>query len=540
MGSHMNTQNEQSQVTLGIAQTLKDSSTSVSSPLHQQIVAKVSKGAALALCLSVLILGWFFHHQLHHQTDAILLLLSATEANNFSQYYPQLKSDQTQSTQLKTTVVPFPWGGGTVISVHSAIYDKSCKLLAHTHQFGPKFASSSACLKLNETSFMSTDNGVELRVARYHSKNGFLSLVGIEHARLDVSLWRAVLLSILVSFLVWISIWAITNKVVKALTRDLVLLDQLCQKLDLNTEQGLEGSSFKAMVFSSLTSSEILNLSATLNTLLFRLQNKVKSQRRFIAEAAHELRTPLTGLRGEIEVTLRRPRSTEGYQETLIYLANDVERLISLSNRLLSSIVDQERAFELESLSLEELLMDAIDSLILTEQDQERINIEDKRIRSFFESVNIQQNSMIYADRDASLRAIINILQNSLIHSQASMIALSIRHYSKGNTEYISLQITDNGIGFPEHLASYLFTPFIRGEPQGLPIQLSKKQEMSEFNSTDMIGTSTYSSHGLGLSITKDLMAKQNGSITILPESYQHNGVKIDLTWISANQLEIL
>ena len=60
------------------------------------------------------------------------------------------------------------------------------------------------------------------------------------------------------------------------------------------------------------------------------------AQRRFVTDAAHELRSPLANLRGTIEVTLRRPRSTAEYQESLQVAAREIERLSRLANDLLT------------------------------------------------------------------------------------------------------------------------------------------------------------------------------------------------------------
>ena len=56
---------------------------------------------------------------------------------------------------------------------------------------------------------------------------------------------------------------------------------------------------------------EIHRLGETLNAMLARLEAGLARERRFVADASHELRTPLALLQTELELALRRPRSTE-------------------------------------------------------------------------------------------------------------------------------------------------------------------------------------------------------------------------------------
>jgi two-component system, OmpR family, sensor kinase len=58
--------------------------------------------------------------------------------------------------------------------------------------------------------------------------------------------------------------------------------------------------------------------------------------RRFTADASHELRTPLAALRGELEVTLHRPRTVDELRGTCESALEEVERLSDLVELLLT------------------------------------------------------------------------------------------------------------------------------------------------------------------------------------------------------------
>jgi signal transduction histidine kinase len=57
-------------------------------------------------------------------------------------------------------------------------------------------------------------------------------------------------------------------------------------------------------------------------------------QETFSSNVTHELRSPLASLKGNIEVTLRKERTTEEYRETLNLSLKEVDRIISLLNNL--------------------------------------------------------------------------------------------------------------------------------------------------------------------------------------------------------------
>lgn len=81
---------------------------------------------------------------------------------------------------------------------------------------------------------------------------------------------------------------------------------------------------------------EYHRLVEVLNTMLDRIQQAFDTQTRFTADASHELRSPLTALRGEIEIALRKERSTEEYREVLGSNLEEILRLSRITEDLLT------------------------------------------------------------------------------------------------------------------------------------------------------------------------------------------------------------
>jgi heavy metal sensor kinase len=81
---------------------------------------------------------------------------------------------------------------------------------------------------------------------------------------------------------------------------------------------------------------ELGRLAATFNDMISRLQAAFERQKQFTSDASHELRTPLAVMRGDIEITLRRERSSEEYKRALTSNLEEIMRLSRLVEDLLT------------------------------------------------------------------------------------------------------------------------------------------------------------------------------------------------------------
>ncbi|MFD2765403.1 sensor histidine kinase [Micromonospora eburnea] len=84
------------------------------------------------------------------------------------------------------------------------------------------------------------------------------------------------------------------------------------------------------------TGDEVARLGRTLNDMLAALESALDRERQFINDASHELRTPLTLLAAELELALRRPRTTAELEQALRDAAADTADLIALADALLT------------------------------------------------------------------------------------------------------------------------------------------------------------------------------------------------------------
>ena len=72
-----------------------------------------------------------------------------------------------------------------------------------------------------------------------------------------------------------------------------------------------------------------------MNATFDRLQNAIRRERTFAANASHELRTPLTIMKAEVDTALSAPRSPQQLREALESAASEIRHLIAIAEGLL-------------------------------------------------------------------------------------------------------------------------------------------------------------------------------------------------------------
>jgi len=102
-----------------------------------------------------------------------------------------------------------------------------------------------------------------------------------------------------------------------------------------NQARAITGHDFRSRLKHHEAQDELTELAVTFNRLFDRQQTAFEQQRRFAGDAAHELRTPITVLLGQIDVTLRRPRSEIEYRSNLDLLRTQTQSLQEIVESLL-------------------------------------------------------------------------------------------------------------------------------------------------------------------------------------------------------------
>ena len=195
---------------------------------------------------------------------------------------------------------------------------------------------------------------------------------------------------------------------------------------------------------------EIRRLGETLNAMLGRLDEGLRRERRFVADAGHELRTPLALLQTELELALRRPRSSEELQAALHSASEEVDRLTRLAEDLLVLASSEDGALPLRvsEFQVRELLDTVARRFAERAREQNRtLEVEGPR------------EDAAVGDRVRLEQALGNLVDNALRHGAGPVGLQAKRDHGE-----LVLRVSDEGAGFPPEFLRHAFERFSRAD----------------------------------------------------------------------------
>ena len=264
---------------------------------------------------------------------------------------------------------------------------------------------------------------------------------------------------ILVGILLTFIITGRTLKPVKQLSETMRDLDEnnLSQRISLNA-----------------SGAELIQLTASFNKMLDKLERAFETQKAFASAAAHELKTPLACVRANIEVL-----QLDEHPSEIEVTRRNTDRLIQLVDGLLAMNARQREDHQ-ESISLHKLTREItaeLSPLIL-----------EKELH-----VSGDCKGTVKGDYALLYRALFNLIENAVKYNRQGG---EIRINASQQEDRLLLTVADTGIGIPEGEADLIFDPFYR-------VDKSRSRK---------VGGS-----GLGLAIVKNIIERYGGSIRFYP-----------------------
>lgn len=199
---------------------------------------------------------------------------------------------------------------------------------------------------------------------------------------------------------------------------------------------------------------EIKELITTFNYLLERLETGIMLQNNFLKNASHELKTPLTIIIGDIDVSLRHPRTNEEYENVLKSLRKDTFHLKSILEELLVlSGLELSEPQKMETIRIDEILWNVL--------EKKAIEYPNSKVSVNFDAIaNNEELLSVYANKDMLFIALNNILDNAIKFSFPEKVNI----FASSNEGKLLIKIVDQGLGISPKDQESIFELFFRSD----------------------------------------------------------------------------
>lgn len=229
----------------------------------------------------------------------------------------------------------------------------------------------------------------------------------------------------------------------------------------------------------SLLKNEIYKTTIMLNEISEISKKDKKELEESLEDISHQLKTPLTSILIMIDTLLDDEDMDQNTREDFL---RNMKREVMNINFLVKSILKLSRLdtntvkFISKKESVKEIIKEAILNVSLL-SDLKNVKIETNLSDSF-----------ITCDYKLQIEALTNILKNSIEHSYENNKVLI---ESSENNAYVKITIKDFGSGIAKEDINHIFERFYKGKD------------------------SDYDSIGIGLALSKSIIEKQNGKISV-------------------------
>lgn len=230
------------------------------------------------------------------------------------------------------------------------------------------------------------------------------------------------------------------------------------------------------------------------------LSDKLKEQ--FLANVSHEIRTPMNGVLGMAHLLSKTDPTKEQleYIDAIKLSANNlmviINDILDFSKINAGKIEFSENEFHFRN------LIKGILQILQVKADEKKIQLSC--------TIDYNLKDKLLGDPIRLNQILVNLLGNSLKFTDKGKVSLDIRLLElKDNVCKIRMKVTDTGIGIPDNKLTTIFESFEQANN-------SKRR---------------YEGTGLGLTIVKQLVELQGGSITVKSRVNEGSEFSVDLSF---------
>ncbi len=224
---------------------------------------------------------------------------------------------------------------------------------------------------------------------------------------------------------------------------------------------------------------------------LVKIEEANNAQQNFIAKMSHEMRTPLNGIIGVSKMLDESDQLSDTQREYVNVISMQSSILLDLINDVLDISKIQTEGFSLVEFPFH--LKNVTEKLVTAVKIQAR----QKNI-GFEWTYDPQIEDYIIGDELRYSQIITNLLNNALKFTKEGHLRIDLALEKKELAlQTIAIRVKDTGIGIPQDKLSEIF---------------------ERFKQADNSISRSYGGSGLGLFITREIIAKMNGTIEVRSE----------------------
>jgi len=226
---------------------------------------------------------------------------------------------------------------------------------------------------------------------------------------------------------------------------------------------------------------ELTDLAIAFNDMLARLEESFRRLSDFSSDLAHEFKTPLSNVMTQTEVALSRSRSADEYREVLYSSLEECDRLArTVADMLFLAKADHGQA------------MPSVERIDLVHEVRGLFEFYDAFVEERNIALELEGAATIDGDHLMIRRALSNLLSNAIAHTPpGGRVKVGIAREGNGP---VTIRVDNPGEAIPAEHLPRLFDRFYRVDPA--------RQRTS-------------GGAGLGLAITKSIVAAHGGTITV-------------------------
>jgi signal transduction histidine kinase len=201
---------------------------------------------------------------------------------------------------------------------------------------------------------------------------------------------------------------------------------------------------------------------------LMRRTDRLSSLGSLTAGLAHEIRNPLVTVKTFLDLMPERYKDKEFRGNFLKLTTSELARITKLVSDLLDFAKPKKPAFRKVDINQ---VIEEIIPLIKVEATKRDIAIE----------ANLREIPRARLDADQMKQVFLNILLNAIDAIKAhGRISITSRDIRKNGSEYVQVEISDNGKGIPKKLVDQIFDPFFTTKEKGAGLGLAISHQIVE------------------------------------------------------------